>query len=75
MKSKTFLLWGSNSGQGFLGRWLTPDLNLNTSPRQGRCWNWQEEGMKLEMEGGGGRLRSTLSIFAGGKETRKCVLG
>ena len=74
MKSQEFFTVGSNSGQGLLGRWLTPDLNLNTSPTQGRCWNWQEEGMKLEMKGAGGGLRSTLSVFAGGKKARKCVL-
>lgn len=31
--------------------------------------------MKLEMKGAGGGLRSTLLVFAGGKEARKCVLG
>lgn len=47
---KKFLLWGSNSGQGLLGRWLAPDLTLNTSPRKGRCWNWHEEN-EVEMKG------------------------
>ena len=35
---------------------MTPDFNLNPSPRKGKCWDWQEEGMRLEMKvarGGG----------------------